>query len=113
MAIAAVISIFSGYYYWIGNMSGYQYPETLARVHFWLFFIGVNILFFPQHFLGLAGMPRRYADYPDAFAGWNYISYLGTLCRFARSRDITVQRLFNKFRNFHLAARIYRIVSRK
>ena len=60
-------------------MSGYQYPELLGKIHFWLFFIGVNILFFPQHFLGMAGMPRRIPDYPDSYAGWNFVSSLGSL----------------------------------
>ncbi|PPR78186.1 MAG: hypothetical protein CFH06_00920, partial [Alphaproteobacteria bacterium MarineAlpha3_Bin5] len=77
MAIAAVLAIFSGYYYWIGKMSGRQYPEKLAKIHFWLFFAGVNILFFPQHFLGMAGMPRRIPDYPDSYAGWNLVSSVG------------------------------------
>jgi cytochrome c oxidase subunit 1 len=77
MAIAAIFAMFGGFYYWIGKMSGRQYPEGLAKIQFWIFFVGVNILFFPQHFLGLAGMPRRIPDYPDAFAPWNMISSLG------------------------------------
>ena len=77
MAIAAIFAMFGGYYYWIGKMSGRQYSEKLAKIQFWIFFIGVNILFFPQHFLGLAGMPRRIPDYPDAFAPWNMVSSVG------------------------------------
>jgi cytochrome c oxidase subunit 1 len=83
MAIAAIFAMFGGWLYWIGKMSGRMYPEKLAKVQFWVFFIGVNVLFFPQHFLGLAGMPRRIPDYPDAFAGWNFVSSVGafiTMC---------------------------------
>jgi cytochrome c oxidase subunit 1 len=83
MSMGALFSIFAGFYYWIGKMSGRQYPETLGKLHFWLSFIGVNLIFFPQHFLGLAGMPRRYVDYPDAFAGWNYVSSVGSYISFA------------------------------
>jgi cytochrome c oxidase subunit I len=77
LSLGAVFSIFAGFYYWIGKMSGRQYPEFWGKVHFWLTFIGVNLTFFPQHFLGLAGMPRRYPDYPEAFAGWNFVSSAG------------------------------------
>ncbi len=77
MSLGATFAIFAGFYYWFPKMSGYMYSPILARTHFFLTFIGVNMVFFPQHFLGRAGMPRRYVDYPDAFAFWNYVSSLG------------------------------------
>lgn len=77
LSMGAVFGLFAGFYYWIGKMSGYQYSETWGKIHFWLTFIGVNVLFFPMHFLGIAGMPRRIPDYPDAYAGWNYVSSIG------------------------------------
>ncbi len=83
MSMGAMFSIFAGFYYWIGKMSGRQYPETLGKLHFWITFIGVNLTFFPMHFAGLAGMPRRIPDYPDAFAGWNMISSWGAYLSFA------------------------------
>ena len=77
LSLGAVFAIFAGFYYWIPKMSGYRYNGFLAGLHFWVMFVGVNIIFFPQHFLGLQGMPRRYIDYPEAFAYWNQISTLG------------------------------------
>jgi len=78
LSMGAVFGIFCGFYYWIGKISGRQYPEYLGLIHFWLTFIGVNITFFPMHFLGLAGMPRRIPNYPDAYAAFNYVASFGS-----------------------------------
>jgi len=78
LSLGAVFSIFAGWYYWFPKMTGYMYSERIGNLHFWVTFVGVNLTFFPHHFLGLAGMPRRIADYPAAFSDWNLISSVGS-----------------------------------
>ena len=77
LSLGAVFSLFAGFYYWFGKMSGRHLNEFLGHLHFWVFFVGVNVLFFPMHFLGNSGMPRRYPDYPEAFAYWNGVASMG------------------------------------
>ena len=79
LSLGAVFGLFAGFYYWFSKMTGCDYNEKLGQLHFWVTFVGVNLTFFPMHFLGLAGMPRRYVDYPDAFAGWNMVASIGSL----------------------------------
>lgn len=83
MSLGALFSTFAGFYYWIGKICGKQYSEKLGKIHFWLTFIGVNITFFPMHFLGIAGMPRRVPDYPDAFKDWNFVASIGAIISFS------------------------------
>lgn len=78
LSMGAVFGIFAAFYFWIGKITGLQYPEVLGQIHFWIFFVGVNLTFFPMHFLGLAGMPRRIPDYPDSFTGWNAVASYGS-----------------------------------
>jgi len=79
LSMGAVFGIFAGFYYWVGKMTGLTYTEALGKIHFFVFFIGVNLTFFPMHFLGCMGMPRRIPDYPDAFAAWNDVASLGSI----------------------------------
>ena len=77
LSLGAVFSLFAGFYYWFPKMSGKMYNELLGQVHFWVFFLGVNVMFFPMHFLGLQGQPRRMPDYQDGLAYWNQIATIG------------------------------------
>ena len=79
LSMGAVFALFSAWYFWVPKILGVDYSIMKAKAHFWVMFIGVNITFFPQHFLGLQGMPRRISDYPDGFAGWNLVSSLGSI----------------------------------
>ena len=78
LSMGAVFSMLGGVYYWFDKITGVQYSETLGQIHFWIFFIGVNLTFFPMHFLGVAGMPRRVPDYPDAYLTFNRIASYGS-----------------------------------
>jgi cytochrome c oxidase subunit I len=78
LSMGVVFGVFAGFYYWFPKITGMMYSEARARVHFWTLFRGVNLTFFPMHFLGLAGMPRRIPDYPDAFSGWNAVASFGS-----------------------------------
>jgi cytochrome c oxidase subunit 1 len=79
LSMGAVFALFSAWYFYVPKILGLDYNKMLGKIHFWILFIGVNLTFFPQHFLGLQGMPRRISDYPDAFLGWNMISSFGSI----------------------------------
>ena len=79
LSMGAVFALFAGAYFWFPKITGFAYNETYGKIHFWTLFIGVNLTFFPMHFLGLSGMPRRIPDYPDAYAPYNYIASFGSL----------------------------------
>jgi len=104
LSLGAVFAIFAGFYYWFGKMSGRQFPEWAGKLHFWTTFIGVNLTFFPQHFLGAAGMPRRYIDYPDAYAGWNMVSSFGGYISYASTLFFVVMLFYTFARGRQAAA---------
>jgi len=79
LSMGAVFAIFSGFYHWFHKMAGLNFPVLYGKIHFWITIVGVNLTFFPMHFLGLAGMPRRIPDFPDCYAGWNFIASIGSL----------------------------------
>lgn len=78
LSMGAVFALFAGFYHWIGVIAGHPYDERLGQIHFWITFFGVNITFFPMHYLGLLGLPRRIPDYPDIFAWWNSVETFGS-----------------------------------
>ena len=104
LSMGAVFSLFAGFYYWAPKIFGRMYNETLAQIQFWSLFVGVNTTFFPQHFLGLAGMPRRIPDYPDAFEGWNFVSSIGSLISVV-SMAIFLYTIFDMLTNQPVAVR--------
>ncbi len=97
LSLGAVFALFMGFYYWVGKMSGRQYPEWAGQLHFYTTFVGVNLIFFPQHFLGLQGMPRRYIDYPDGYAGWNEISSYGAYISFGSTIFFVLLAIYTVF----------------
>jgi len=104
LSMGAVFAMFSGWYYWIPKILGLSYNMLWSHVQFWVLFIGVNLTFFPQHFLGLQGMPRRISDYPDGFAGWNIVSSFGSIISVVASW-LFLQIVYKQLRNGEASTR--------
>ena len=102
--MGAVFALFAGFYYWSPKILGQIYNDFLGKIHFWTLFIGVNLTFFPQHFLGLAGLPRRIPDYPDAYSAWNAISSFGSLVSVIASM-LFVYIIYNIFVNNNFSSK--------
>lgn len=98
LSLGATFAAFAAYLYWSPLMTGYQFNEVLAKILFFSLFFGVNLLFFPIHFLGLAGQPRRISDYPDSFLFWNSVASLGAMISLA-STFLFILLLFLQFSN--------------
>lgn len=79
LSMGAVFAMFAGIYYWFRKVTGHAYVESWGQTHFWIAFVGANLTFFPMHFLGLAGMPRRIPDYPDVYSFWNWVCSFGSM----------------------------------
>lgn len=82
LSMGAVFAIFSGFYYWFEKTTSVAIPNIVGHIHFWVTFVGVNLTFFPRHFLGMAGRPRRIPDYPDSYLGWNQVASIGSYITF-------------------------------
>lgn len=106
LSLGAVFTLLAGIYYWLPKITGFSYNETLAKAQFWSMFIGVNLTFFPMHFLGLAGMPRRIPDFPDSFAGWNFIASVGSMISVV-SGLLVVYIIYDSLSKQHTVARNY------
>lgn len=104
LSMGAVFALFAGFYYWVPKIVGKLYNDFQGKVHFWTLFVGVNLTFFPQHFLGLAGLPRRIPDYPDAYQGWNVVSSFGSLVSVAAT-IFFIYIIYNLFVNDNFSPR--------
>ena len=104
LSMGAVFALFAGFYYWSPKIIGKVYNDFLGKIHFWTLFVGVNLTFFPQHFLGLAGLPRRIPDYPDAYSGWNAVSSFGSLISVSAT-ILFVYIIYNIFVNNNISSK--------